>query len=310
MTIIFYTKSFIIYIYFRKSFIIYLFFRKSRRAIGIFTFLAISRTNYLESSPLSPLSPTRHKTNVIITTIVSGVSFRDYDRQSSIGRHDTRFSLSSFASYSIKLLNLSLKIQLTGPSYVIFRHIVGTGGCFLRAVKHNRSRKRAAIIHVIARPGCWNTRRVVVVPYIPPSGKLPEYSVPLFEITCAVYARPCAPRLKVAPNFLRPRARTLPIILSPAPVIQRAYVQIQIERLKQVCNYLAPFILGFRNADIAILVSLEIEFSSFHLLLDRLNRSLCVYLLLFLPRLQFRWTILKIQYSRNLFIFRSIFTSK
>lgn len=51
---------------------------------------------------------------------------------------------------------------------MIFRHIVGTGGRFLRAVKHNRSRKRAAIIHVIAGPGCWNTRRVVVVPYIPP----------------------------------------------------------------------------------------------------------------------------------------------
>lgn len=71
----------------------------------------------------------------------------------------------------------SLKIQLTGPSYVIFRHTVGSGGRFLRAVKHSRSRKRAAIIHVIARPGCWNMRRVVVVPYIPPSGKLPEYSV-------------------------------------------------------------------------------------------------------------------------------------
>lgn len=65
-------------------------------------------------------------------------------------------------------------------------------------------------------PTVWQTSRI--------------FRIPLFEITCAVNARPCALRLKVVPNFLRPRARTLPVILSPPPVIQRAYVQIQIER--------------------------------------------------------------------------------
>lgn len=146
---------------------------------------------------------------------------------------------------------------------MIFRHIVGTGGCFLRAVKHNRSRKRChysrycetRMLEYATRgrrsiySTVWQTSRI-----FPTS--LWNNRVPFTR------ARLCASRLKVGPNFLRPRARTLPIILSLAPVIQRAYVQIQIERLKQVCNYLAPFILGFRNPDIAILVSSSLEIAS------------------------------------------------
>lgn len=89
-------------------------------------------------------------------------------------------------------------------------------------------------------------RRMAVVPYILSPGMLPEYFVP-FGI---IWSVPCvsAARLKVIPNFLRPRAQ-LPCNPVAGACNPCAYVQIQIE-MEQVCNYLMTFTHGFYNADV------------------------------------------------------------
>lgn len=115
---------------------------------------------------------------------------------------------------------------------------------FFRAVKHSRPRKRVVIIRVIASRMLEYATRGRRSIYSAP-GMLPEYFVPFGIIRSA----PCvsAARLKVIPNFLRPRAQPPcnPVAGACNPC---AYVQIQI-KMEQVCNYLMPFAHGFYNAD-------------------------------------------------------------